>query len=446
MRQLVERVQFLDGDLQCCAEILAGALGLLAAGGAGEAVDVPEREAVPEECGRGGVAVRDGGAVGSVIGARGQWPSLGLALVVAAPGVAGGRGVGAVALAVSQQLLKEVVESLREVHHPGEVEVGVCLGEGGTDVVAEGLECHAPLPEARVADGVLEGRLTVLAATAPLTYEVVVEGEQVVWRPGRAAGALDTGAVCRQLVRQEAHQAVLEERLERRLDAALRMLITALVTYLVVCLVALLVTHLVGTLHGVALPTGATDVPAVPAVEPSAVPGVVEAPAVEEIELVVEASEDVEQQAEQSVGVAGVEQASRIPPAAVFAALLPQPAQGVAQCRQHGEEDLGAHGAVWRQLCNVSDCDGLCALGSYGLGEGFMFEQVSGELCAGVGGDIRTCELGGELCEPLHQAVQHGTRGPGEALRLEVTQRVGEAAEQGLESVVEGILSSNVFK
>ncbi|GBE62831.1 sulfate transporter antisigma-factor antagonist STAS, putative [Babesia ovata] len=365
VRQPVERVHFLDGDLEGLAEILAGALALVAAGGSGEAVDVPVDEAVPEECGRGGVAVHDGGAVGSVSGVRGQWPSLGCAVVGAAPGVAVGRGVGAVALAVSQQLLKEVVESLREVHHPGEVEVGVCLGEGGTDVVAEGLECamflgaedctdvqcHAPLPEARVADGVLEGRLTVLNAVTPLTYEVVVEGEQVVWRPGRAgeeasqvaaepgegrrcaaaegaedvhdasalsstggqpAGALDTGAVCRQLVRQEAHQAVLEERLERRLDAALRMLITALVTYLVVCLVALLVTHLVGTLHGVALPTGATDVPAVPAVEPSAVPGVVEAPAVEEMELVVEAFDDVEQQAEQSVGVAGVEQASRV--------------------------------------------------------------------------------------------------------------------------------------
>ncbi|GBE62885.1 gamma-glutamyl cyclotransferase, putative [Babesia ovata] len=309
VRQLVERVHLLDGDLQCLAEILAGPLGGVAAGGAGEAVGIPVHEAVLEERGRGGVAVRDGGAVGSVIGARGQWPSLGLALVVAAPGVA------------------------------GEVEVGVFPGEGGADVVAEGLE------------------------------EIVVKGEQVVWRPWRASEEASQGAAqpgegrrCaaaegaedvhdasalggtggqpgnvgeahgrlarqagrrvhgRQLVRQKAHQAVLEERLERRLDAALGMLVTALVaylvghlvTYLVVCLVALLGTHLGGTLHGVALPTGATDAAAVPAVEPSAVPGVVEAPAVEEIQLVVEAFEHIVQQAEQSVRVAGVEQACRV--------------------------------------------------------------------------------------------------------------------------------------
>ncbi|GBE62808.1 ATP-dependent RNA helicase, putative [Babesia ovata] len=47
------------------------------------------------------------------------------------------------------------------------------------------VQCHVPLPEARVADGVLEGRLTVLAALTPPRYEVEVEGEQVVWRPGR---------------------------------------------------------------------------------------------------------------------------------------------------------------------------------------------------------------------------------------------------------------------
>ncbi|GBE62807.1 pescadillo homolog isoform, putative [Babesia ovata] len=62
VRQPVERVHLLDGDLQCRAEILAGPLGWVAAGGSGEAVDVPVHEAVPEECGRGGVAVRDGGA------------------------------------------------------------------------------------------------------------------------------------------------------------------------------------------------------------------------------------------------------------------------------------------------------------------------------------------------------------------------------------------------
>ncbi|GBE58890.1 hypothetical protein BOVATA_003830 [Babesia ovata] len=62
VRQLVERVHLLDDDLQCCAEILACPLALVAAGGAGEAVGVPEREAVPEERGRGGVAVHDGGA------------------------------------------------------------------------------------------------------------------------------------------------------------------------------------------------------------------------------------------------------------------------------------------------------------------------------------------------------------------------------------------------
>ncbi|GBE58596.1 MHCK EF2 kinase domain family protein, putative [Babesia ovata] len=69
---------------------------------------------------------------------------------------------------------------------------------------------------------------------------------------------------------------------------------------------------LVGTLHGVALPTGAADVSAVPAVEPSAVSGVVEAAAVEEIELVVEAFEHIEQQAEQCVRVMGIEQALRV--------------------------------------------------------------------------------------------------------------------------------------
>ncbi|GBE62836.1 DNA polymerase D polymerase subunit DP2, putative [Babesia ovata] len=62
VRQPVERVHLLEDDLQCCAEILAGPLGSVAAGGSGEAVDVPEREAVPEECGRDGVAVRDGEA------------------------------------------------------------------------------------------------------------------------------------------------------------------------------------------------------------------------------------------------------------------------------------------------------------------------------------------------------------------------------------------------
>ncbi|GBE62825.1 hypothetical protein BOVATA_043180 [Babesia ovata] len=102
MRQLVERVHLLDSDLEGHAEIVAGPLGLVAAGGSGEAVDVPVHEAVPEECGRGGVAVHDGGAVGSVSGVRGQWPSLGCAVVGAAPGVAVGRGVGAVALAVSE--------------------------------------------------------------------------------------------------------------------------------------------------------------------------------------------------------------------------------------------------------------------------------------------------------------------------------------------------------
>ncbi|GBE62122.1 Rrf2 family transcriptional regulator, putative [Babesia ovata] len=96
----------------------------------------------------------------------------------------------------------------------------------------------------------------------------------------------------------------------------------------------------------------------------------------------------------------------QIPPPAVLAALLRQPVEGVAQCGQRGEKDLGV-----------------------------LFTLTVGELCAGVGGDVRTCELGGELCEPLHQAVQS-----------QVTQRVGEAVEQGLESVVEDILSSNVFK
>ncbi|GBE62856.1 hypothetical protein BOVATA_043490 [Babesia ovata] len=99
----------------------------------------------------------------------------------------------------------------------------------------------------------------------------------------------------------------------------------------------------------------------------------------------------------------------QVPPLAAFAALLRQPGEGIAQCRQQGEEDLGAHGAVWRQAADVSDGDGLCALRSYGLGEGLMFEQVGGELCARVGGDVRTRELGDELCEPLRQTVQQGT-------------------------------------
>ncbi|GBE62803.1 family transcriptional regulator, putative [Babesia ovata] len=62
VRQPVERVHFLDDDLERRAEILAGALGLWASGGSGEAVGVPVDEAVLEECGRGGVAVHDGGA------------------------------------------------------------------------------------------------------------------------------------------------------------------------------------------------------------------------------------------------------------------------------------------------------------------------------------------------------------------------------------------------
>ncbi|GBE62819.1 hypothetical protein BOVATA_043120 [Babesia ovata] len=215
------------------------------------------------------------------------------------------------------------------------------------------VQCHARLPEARSADGVLEGRLTVLNALSPVTYELVEESEQVVWRPGRAGeeafqvaaqpgegrrcaaaesaeNVHDASACTRtrgqpgviggQLVREEAHQAILEERLERRLDAALGMLVTRLVgilvghlvTSLVGILVNLLGTLLVRTLHGVALPRRSSDAAAVPAVEPSAVPGVVEAPAVEEIQLVVEAFEHIVQQAEQSVRVAGVEQASGV--------------------------------------------------------------------------------------------------------------------------------------
>ncbi|GBE59233.1 G-type lectin S-receptor-like serine threonine-kinase RLK1, putative [Babesia ovata] len=98
----------------------------------------------------------------------------------------------------------------------------------------------------------------------------------------------------------------------------------------------------------------------------------------------------------------------QIPPACstAFAALLRQPGEGVAQCGQQGEKDLGAHGAVWRQAADVCDGDGLCALGSYGLGGSLIFDQVGGERLPGVGRDVRTCELGGELCEPLHQAVQ----------------------------------------
>ncbi|GBE62842.1 CUB and LCCL domain-containing 1, putative [Babesia ovata] len=56
------------------------------------------------------------------------------------------------------------------------------------------VQCDAPLPEARSADGVIEGRLTVLAATAPLTYEVEEEGEQVVWRSRRAGEEAAQGA------------------------------------------------------------------------------------------------------------------------------------------------------------------------------------------------------------------------------------------------------------
>ncbi|GBE62902.1 hypothetical protein BOVATA_043950 [Babesia ovata] len=240
----------------------------------------------------------------------------------------------------------------------------VAGAEDSTDV-----QCHAPLPEARSADGALEGRLTVLAAGMPLRYEVEVEGEQVVWRPGRAS--------------EEAIQEAAQPGEGRRCAAA----------------------EGAEDVHDVSACGGTGGQP----VEPSAVPGVVEAPAVEEIQLLVEAFEHIVQQAEQSVGVAGVEQACRIPPLAAFAALLRQPGEGIAQCRQQGEEDLGAHGAVWRQAADVSDGDGLCALRSYGLGEGLMFEQVGGELCARVGGDVRTRELGDELCEPLRQTVQQGT-------------------------------------
>ncbi|GBE62901.1 multidrug transporter, putative [Babesia ovata] len=120
-----------------------GPLGWVAAGGAGEAVDVPVHEAVPKECGRGTVAVRDGEAVGSVIGARGHGKTLGWAVVGAAVGVAVGRGVGAGALAVLEQCTEDVVKGLGQVHHPGEVEVGVLLGEGGAYVVAEWLEVGA---------------------------------------------------------------------------------------------------------------------------------------------------------------------------------------------------------------------------------------------------------------------------------------------------------------
>ncbi|GBE62805.1 tRNA-i(6)A37 thiotransferase enzyme, putative [Babesia ovata] len=105
----------------------------------------------------------------------------------------------------------------------------------------------------------------------------------------------------------------------------------------------------------------------------------------------------------------------QIPPAAASLALLRQPVQGVAQCGQHGEKDLGA-----------------------------LLTFFIGERLPGVGGDVRTCELVGELCEPLHQAVQHGGRGLGEALRSQVTQRFGEFAEQRSESVVEGIVVLDV--
>ncbi|GBE62837.1 multidrug transporter, putative [Babesia ovata] len=333
VRQPVERVHLLDGDLQCCAEILAGPLGWVAAGGAGEAVDVPVHEAVPKECGRGTVAVRDGEAVGSVIGARGHGKTLGWAVVGAAVGVAVGRGVGAGALAVLEQCTEDVVKGLGQVHHPGEVEVGVLLGEGGAYVVAEWLEFiwrpwRASEEATQEAAQPGEGRRCAATEGAENVHDASASGGtggqpgnvgeahgRLARQAGRrsvTAGALDTGVLGGHVMRQEAHQAILEERLERRLDAALGMLVTALVTYLVACLAGLMRALLVGTLHGVALPTGATDAAAVPAVAPSAVPGVVGAPAVEEIELVVEAFDDVEQQAEQSVGVAGVEEASRV--------------------------------------------------------------------------------------------------------------------------------------
>ncbi|GBE62999.1 DEAD DEAH box helicase, putative [Babesia ovata] len=201
----------------------------------------------------------------------------------------------------------------------------VAAAEDCTDV-----QCDAPLPEARSADGALEGRLTVgwrprwaseeasQETAQPEGAEDVHDGSalggtggqpgNVGEAHGRLARALDAGVLGGQVMRQEAHQAVLQEGLERRLDAALGVLVTALVAYLVTGLV----TYLVGTLHGVALPTGATDSPAVPAVKPSSVPGVVEAPAVEEIQLLVEAFEHIVQQAEQSVGVTGIEQACRV--------------------------------------------------------------------------------------------------------------------------------------
>ncbi|GBE62900.1 serine beta-lactamase mitochondrial, putative [Babesia ovata] len=117
-------------------------------------------------------------------------------------------------------------------------------------------------------------------------------------------------------------------------------------------------TLLVGTLHGVALPTGATDVPAVPAVEPSAVPGVVEAPAVEEIELVVEASEDVEEQAEQSVGVAGIQQACRVGVEVdgVYASGITVAEQrDVRECVGEGSESDVLRVGLKRQAAEVSE-------------------------------------------------------------------------------------------
>ncbi|GBE62827.1 DNA polymerase III subunit alpha, putative [Babesia ovata] len=107
----------------------------------------------------------------------------------------------------------------------------------------------------------------------------------------------------------------------------------------------------------------------------------------------------------------------QVPPLAAFAALLRQPGEGVAECGQRGEEDLGA-----------------------------LLTFFIGERLPGVGGDVRTCELGGELCEPLHQAVQHGGRGLGEALRSQVTQRFGEFAEQRLESVVEALCLAKIIE
>ncbi|GBE63000.1 restriction endonuclease, putative [Babesia ovata] len=107
----------------------------------------------------------------------------------------------------------------------------------------------------------------------------------------------------------------------------------------------------------------------------------------------------------------------QIPPLAASLALLRQPGEGVVQCGQHCEKDLGV-------LVGVS----LPA------------------LRARVARDVRTAELPDEGTESPAHGVQRGSGGLLEALRPQLCERVGEVVEQASQPVVEALRHAEVIE